>query len=91
MGGSSTQQAQANQQQNQQQAEQYYSQMINNMFGKIGGLPSAPVGSWGAIKGPPQARPWNPRATPLMNALSGYKNMNPSGGGGGSGGKGNAA
>ena len=54
-GGSSTAQAQSNQQNNQAQAEQYLSNMIsgmaNNLKNYIGANPS-PASTWGAIKQP---------------------------------------
>lgn len=93
MGGSSTQQAQANQTYNQQAAEKFYQAMVNNMFNRVGGQAAAPVNSWGNIKGPSVAsgtmsKGWNPPETPLMRSLIGSNIPGASGGGGGKGGGG---
>lgn len=89
MGGSSTQQAQANQAYNQQAGEQFYQQMVNNMFNRLGGQPKAPVTGWGNIKGPGadmSTKAWNPQLSPMARALAGLRPGELGGGGGGGGG-----
>ena len=92
MGGSSTQQAEANQSGNQAQAEQYYTNMINSLFGRIQGLPSAPVNKWKGIQGPgaDMSRAWNPKPSPLAQKLSGWSGAGGGGQGGGNKGGGSS-